>query len=124
MATRIVNKLYDYNNNLLATKTSTCRGYTYLVNEVRTTFETILLESVKRPTKNLESLIKALNKQGYTVSLSQIIDSHDNFVWGCFIHDQTRQENTVVYHSTHYHKTAYQALKEALPKYGWFKLEV
>lgn len=123
MATRITNKLYGFMGELIATRKTTAKYNTHAIMVIETEFD-VAEPQPKRATKNLESLIKALNKQGYTVSLSQIIDSHDNFVWGCFIHDQKRQDNTVVYYSTHYHKTAYQALKEAMPKYGWFKLEV
>lgn len=122
MPTKIINKLYNLFDAVEATVTSKYRGELNTeFHRIETSYEHVE-PPVKRATKNLESLIKALNKIGYTVSISQIIDNHGYFVWSCFIHDQ-KAIDTVVGHSKTYHKTAYQALKEAIPAYGWSRLE-
>jgi len=120
MATRIINKLYGFDDELIATKTSVCKYNELTIMLIETEFEPCE-KPIKRATKNLESLIKALNKKGYTVSLTQIY-CHNEFSWSCFIHDDKRSGN-IYGCSERNQKTAYLALKEAIPEYGWFKLE-
>jgi hypothetical protein len=121
MATRIVNKLYGCFGDLLASKSHVYKQFTRIVFKVENTIEYVP-DPVKRPTKNLESLIKALNKQGYSVSVSQIY-SHDEYKWFAYIHD-TKRESAVIGINKSACKTAYQALKAAIPEYGWQQLEV
>jgi hypothetical protein len=67
--------------------------------------------------KNLETLVKAINKAGFGVSLSQITTSYTpgRYVWSCFIHDYKQKDNTVVSYTHGCHKdTAYAAIKNAI----------
>jgi len=120
MATRIVNKLYGFFGELIATKKTTAKYNTHAIMLIETEFE-VAEPQPKRATKNLESLIKALNKKGYTVSLTQIY-CHNEFSWSCFIHDDKRSGN-IYGGSERNQKTAYLAVKAAIPKYGWYELE-
>lgn len=114
MATKITIKLYDYYNNFVKQLSLVSRVAFYDAKRAETTLEHIE-PPVKRATKNLDSLIKALNKQGYTVSLTQILDSDHSIVWDCFIHDENRNQ-AIIGHTSHMQKTAYLAIKEAVSK--------
>ena len=120
MATRITIKLYNYYGEFVKRISLVSRVAFYDAKHVETTLVHVEPQP-KRPTKNLESLIKALNKQGYTVSLTQIY-CHNEFSWSCFIHDDKRSGN-IYGGSERNQKTAYLAVKAAIPKYGWYELE-
>lgn len=121
MAIRIVNKLYSFTGDLLAKKSITYRPLSQLVCRVQTILEDAP-NPVKRPTKNLESLIKALNKQGLTCSIGQIcIDG----VFSFYASIADPKHGYAVIGSTPLSaSTAYKALKQAADKIQDLKLEV
>lgn len=113
MATRIVNKLYTKFGYLLKTTFSTVntafRDTDYVVSTVMN-YE----PPVKRPTKNLESLIKAANKAGYIVHLCQ--STYDR-TWYCHLFKKPCE--LVNKNNTRYMDTPYKALKAALDSIDW-----
>lgn len=66
--------------------------------------------------KNLETLIKAINKAGFGVDIGQITTCYTpgRYVWSCFIHDFKQKDNTLVAMSASYEDTAYKAIKKAI----------
>jgi hypothetical protein len=68
----------------------------------------------KRPTKNLESLVKYANDKGYHVDLTQLSGKF-GFKWYGFLY---RNDSTIVSHVPDSCDTAYQALKWMLKDAG------
>jgi hypothetical protein len=68
----------------------------------------------KRPTKNLESLVKYANSKGYHVGLTQMSKKF-GYNWYGFMY---REDCTIVSHTTDEFDTAYQAVKWMLKDAG------
>jgi len=67
--------------------------------------------------KNLETLVKAINKAGFGVDIGQITTCHTpgRFVWSCFIHDFAHNDVRIVaMNEGGYKDTAYAAIKNAI----------
>lgn len=67
-----------------------------------------------RATKNLESLIKAVNKAGYSVQLSQLTC---NGKWYCYLFSDPKTIANTGY--TQFMPTPHSALKAALDSIDW-----
>jgi hypothetical protein len=68
----------------------------------------------KRPTKNLESLVKSLNERGYHVHL----DQYTGCTWECWIWANDTSHHFHVDITDGYYHTPYQAVRAAMRKMG------